>query len=319
MSINEDSAEVLAVYDAYHFPDCDVPYNAGRMKIFYPATVDMEGEQGPNRLGAPYPVVIFLVGGFIEMNRYQWLAERLVRDAKVVCVCCDAMVSLEDFAVLMPLCRKDPINSTAKALETALAKLHDHNENSKLAGMMDLNRIVLGGHSTGGGLALEYAVSEKGTEIAAVFCYGAHHAQFGDGNQEIFPRNVISMPTLLLVGNRDGVIERFSSRYGVKWTSAAEPVRRTFAECLKSDGSGIYIEFDDFNHFALVDPVDQTMGSVVSDHAMTVSKQAAIEELGHVITLFVQQHGHGDETAAKKLRDHLQTENAMIKQFEIRP
>ena len=319
MVTEENSAGVLAVFEVCHFPDSDAPYNSGRLKIFYPTTVDSEGAQELDSGGAPYPVVIFLVGKFVEMNRYQWLAERLVSDAKVMCVCCDAMLLRNGSSLLAPSCLEDSVSSSKKTLETVIAKLHDHNENGELAGMMNLNRILLGGHSSGGRVALEHVVSEERTEIAAVFSYGSHYAQSGDGSQEIFPREVISRPALLMVGNCDGVIESFSFVYGINWASGAEPVRRTFEECLKSNGTGVYIEFDGFNHFVMTDPVDQTTRSTAVDHAMTVSKHAATEELGHVITLFVQEHGHCDEEAAKTLRDHLQSDNALIKQFKIRP
>ena len=64
---------------------------------------------------------------------------------------------------------------TASALPAVLKELECINSEGMLAGMLDLEKIILGGHSAGGRVAIESASPHFFPQVVAAFGYGVHN------------------------------------------------------------------------------------------------------------------------------------------------
>ena len=133
-----------------------------------------------------------------------------------------------------------------------------------LAGLLDLDRIVLGGHSAGGTVAILNARPDWFPGVCAAFSYGAHAGAataLGYAPDTLFdlPSQV---PLLLLGGTRDGCIAHSAGRYGQdREGSATARVELTFDRGLTSDRGDCYLAIiDGANHFSLAWPQDDTTG-----------------------------------------------------------
>lgn len=104
---------------------------------------------------------------------------------------------------------------TASALPALLAKLEQLQSEGILAGMLDLQRIILGGHSAGGRIAIENANPQFFPQVVASFAYGAHTMAgviMGYEAGTVLPLSS-SLPMLLIGGTCDGVIANNSHRH----------------------------------------------------------------------------------------------------------
>lgn len=115
------------------------------------------------------------------------------------------------------------------------------NRTGLLSGLLDLERVVLAGHSGGGTVALENA-NPAWFPVVATFTYAAHtmaSVMLGHG-----PSTVLAMPgaipTLMVAGELDGVMAASSDRYRAVADAPHDPVARTFDEAFaggRGDGS----------------------------------------------------------------------------------
>lgn len=107
---------------------------------------------------------------------------------------------------------------TATAMPAILNVLQELHHEGVLAGLLDLQHIVIGGHSAGGRAAIESASAQFFPQVAGAFGYGVHTAavtQLGYEPGTILPLPD-NLPLLLMGGTQDGVIARSSFRYGVE-------------------------------------------------------------------------------------------------------
>ena len=164
--------------------------------------------------------------------------------------------------------------------------------------MLDLSRVVVGGHSAGGTAALHSSDPGWVPGLRAVFAYGAHTmtaTALGHGEATVvaIPAKV---PVMLLTGSEDGVIAASRDRYrrdhetrdshrenddhGARDGHGAhdghrdsdghathddheahDPVGRTFEEAVgRRRGDSWLVELAGAGHFAVCDPVDTTSG-----------------------------------------------------------
>lgn len=158
------------------------------LKVFYPSR--QSGSQLEQNLGvvpaderyAPFPMVILFNGINCGPELYQWLAVVAERGLVVVTFTWVAenlsgMITLTSGVDIARL-RSGAYGRgpTASALPTLLGELERLQTTGILAGLLDLNRIVLGGHSAGGRVAIKSADLRYYGAIAASFAYGAHTA-----------------------------------------------------------------------------------------------------------------------------------------------
>lgn len=159
------------------------------------------------------PCVMLLSGADCPHESYMWLASRLAEAGCAValssCVVpfgpgtcilstpfdLSALGSLESY-------QRNPARAGLEALRAALASF----ETPRL----DLSRLAVGGHSSGGRTALDVAAFDNDLGARAVFSYGASLVNSGMGSfaprGSVLPCDAKAPPPLLLLGgSEDGV------------------------------------------------------------------------------------------------------------------
>ena len=253
--------------------------------------------QVPAAAGAPWPLVVMMPGINVAPDSYRWLAHRLVPEG--VCVATYAAIGSlgpagRGITPGLDLDALSPANVGTRPVATALGPLLDRlaglsaADGAPPAGMIDLDRVVVGGHSAGGTVALHSSDGSWAPGVRAVFAYGAHTmvaTALGHGEAAVaaIPAKV---PVLLLGGDRDGVISASRDRYR-RDDGAHDPVRRTFDEAIgHRRGDSWLVVLAGAGHFAMCDPVDTTSGRAFLEPDPDTGP-AVRELIGDLIAKFV--------------------------------
>ena len=285
----------------------------------------------------PWPVVIIMPGINIAPDCYRWLARRLVADG--LCAVTYAAVGELgpagrgitpglDLAALAPGVAGTRCSATA--VGPLLAGLGDlRGGDDPVAGRLDLDRVVVGGHSAGGTVALHNSTPAWIPGLRAVFAYGAHtmtSAALGHGEAAVLPVPA-QVPVLLLAGADDRVIAASRDRYRPDGGSprsgtpegdattpdpdhaepaAHDPVGRTFTEAVSRDQQDSWlIELAGAGHFAICDPVDTTSGRSFLEPDTEHADPAGRVLLGDLIADFIGQAlGRSDNVTFERHREH---------------
>ncbi|TBR58874.1 dienelactone hydrolase [Westiellopsis prolifica IICB1] len=308
------------------------PYDTIYLKILYPA--QMSGSHTENNLGivpvdrqkAPFPVVIFFNGFNCEAHIYQWLAMKLVERGLVVVTFNWIAENLPGVVSITPgvdiTTWKPEIYGTvptSSTLSTLLAKLEQLQAEGILAGMLDLERVILGGHSAGGRVAIENANPGFFPQVAASFAYAAH--SMGGTMMGYEPGTILplpdSLPMLLIGGTHDGVIANSSDRYGITSGDATTAVMRTFQEAITGGRNDNYLVFlEGANHFIITDPFDSTTGRAFLDFPTTESPAALRLLMADIIGLFIDAHVRHQTEAFHELNRLLNNSNNLIQSWQ---
>lgn len=323
---------VRALFQAAKVEGASSPYDTLHIKVFYPARRsgdDLEQNMGvvpADTQGAPFKVVIFLNGINCGPEIYQWLAVDLVKRGLVVVTFAWVAENIPGMVALSPgvdLARLVPqaygSGPTASALPTLLGVLDQLQAQGVLAGLLDLQHIVLGGHSAGGRAAVESASSDFFPQVAGAFAYGAHTAaitQMGYAPGTILPLPD-TLPLLLMAGSCDGVIAQSSHRYGVTWDTPTTPVERTFHEGLQGGrGDSYLVLLSGANHFSIAHPFDATTGRPFLDFAETQPGEQLRELIADAIGLFIETQVNHRPGASDRL--HRLASHRLVANFECR-
>ena len=299
----------------------DAQGDAALATLYYPGDdqrleeARLTGQVPAADTNAPWPVVVIMPGINVAPDCYRWLAQRLVTDGLCV-VTYAAIGSLGpaghgitpgiDLAALAP----DTIGTRSSAtalgpLLCGLAELAD--DDSPVAGLVDLARVVVGGHSAGGTVALHNSDPRWVPGLQAVFCYAAHTmvaTSLGHGEAAVVavPGEV---PVMMLSGADDGVIAASRDRYRGEegWH---DPVRRTFEEAIdRRQGDSWLVELADAGHFAIGWPVDTTSGRSFLDPDPTNTDPLIRELLSDLISAFIAASlGRPPATSLERLVEH---------------
>jgi len=196
--------------------------------------------------------------------------------------------------------------ATASALPALLQELENLQTESLLSGLLDLQRVVLGGHSAGGRVAIESASQNFFPHLAGAFAYAAHTA--GGVNNGYEPGTILalpdSLPLLLLGGTQDGVIANSSHRYGIDWETATTPILRTFQEGISGGrGDSYLVCLEGANHFSITHPLDSTTGRTFLDFPATQPEPEIRSLIAKIIGLFIQGHIVQGETSLEKRQE----------------
>ncbi|MBN8656861.1 MAG: hypothetical protein J0M11_14080 [Anaerolineae bacterium] len=293
---------IRALFHATTLPNANAPYNVLHLKVYYPAAPTnsdaerMSGVIPADKTSAPMTVVIFFNGINVGIESYHWLAVKLA-EANIVTVMythvaetLPGMIGLTP-AIDLSKVKPDTYGSgaTCPAVQPILDSLKQLNDDEKSAlyQSMDLNHIILGGHSAGGTVALQNA--QFFAQVKAVFAYAGHtmaSTMLGFAPNTIL--NVGSKSVMLLRGDRDGVIAASRVRYGAEGQSQ-DPVEKTFDEaCQPSAGEEAYdVLLQGANHFAIAHPLDETTGRFFLDMEMTRPAEEVREQIVGLVLAFI--------------------------------
>lgn len=323
---------VRAFFHAGKVEDASSPYDTIHMKVFYPAQMsgsDLEQNMGIVRANsqlAPFKVVIFFNGINCGCELYQWLAVKLAQRGLVAVTFSWIAENIPGMVSLTPgvdlknwapnIYGKAP---TASALPTLLTELERLQSQGVLAGLLDLQNIILGGHSAGGRVAIESASPQFFEQVVAAFAYGAHTAVGSQMGYE--PGSILSLPDclplMLIAGTRDGVIANSSHRYGVTWEHPTTPVERTFHEAIAGGRNDSYLLLlQGANHFSIAYPFDSTTGRPFLDFSATQPEEQLRDLIAQAIGLFIDAHVCEQATAVDALNKLLASKNSLIASFE---
>ncbi|MFC9971087.1 alpha/beta hydrolase family protein [Spirillospora sp. NPDC127200] len=278
------------------------PFDTAHLKVYYPARPEgtdaerLTGVFPPDPDGAPYPVALFCSGVNVGQDSYRAFATDLAARGYVV-VTFDRVGELFGgrFGITpgVDLEAAGPgaygTRPTCPAIGAVLESLHGI---ALLKGLLDLDRVALGGHSAGGTVVLQSARFFPG--VRACFAYGTHTmvaTMLGWPAGTVLPAQA-DCPVLLGVGTRDGVIMGSSDRYGTG--PGADPVTRTFREGL-SGPDDLLAVLPGANHFALADPVDPTAARAFLDLAAEGDPAAARRAFTGLVDGFLRAHLRGED------------------------
>ena len=122
---------------------------------------------------APYPVVVFVQGGNVARDQYEWISARLASWGFVV--------AMPQYPADLAFFGKSRTSDTVDALEAL-------NQAGFFAGDLDLARLAVGGHSLGGVVA-DRAI-DKDPRFSALFMFGSFP---GDNDGADFQGAVLSI------------------------------------------------------------------------------------------------------------------------------
>ncbi len=258
-----------------------------QLKVYYPAVYTGTPEQKNTGLlpAAPSdtarPVAILMPGINVAAESYGWIARGLAEAGFVAITygwIAEEMPGLPaltpglDIAALAPdRYGKSP---SATALQALLDDLHRMNSSGPLSNQLDPGRVLLGGHSAGGSVALLNANPEWFSGLQAVFAYGSHSkASTMLGYPPDTYLNLPSaIPTLILGGSEDGVIAASAFRYGQGDAppDPVTPLMQTFSQALsRRQGDSHLALVRGANHFSFCDPADPATGRPFLDWPTT--------------------------------------------------
>jgi dienelactone hydrolase len=313
------------------------PYNSLTLKLYYPAKA--QGSEAERNTGvipadaaqAPFPVVIFLPGINVGPEAYHWLAVALAEKGLVVVTYSWIAEEMPGYISLTPgvdLTAVTPTTYASKptcpALQPIFDELHTTHyalRTTPLAGLLDLNTIILGGHSAGGTMALQNANPTWFPQIKGAFSYAGHTMAstfLGYAPGTILPISD-QLPLLILGGTADGVIEASAHRYELANASATLPLERTFDEAIQRGSEDKFLVIlDGANHFSCVYPVDETAGRPFLDHPTSQPDDLLRAELISLIHFFIAGHIRRQPQARIALKQQLNSGNPLIAKSKIK-
>ncbi|MEV4414057.1 dienelactone hydrolase family protein [Catellatospora sp. NPDC049609] len=304
---------IRSVWWATTVPGHEPPFDTAHLRVYYPAAPDgsdrerLSGVMAAETSGAPYPVAVIVSGVNVGQEAYRWLACALA-ERGIVAVTYDWVGTLFGGlhgitpGVDLDAARPDgygkrPTTPSLRPVLDALAAM-----TGPLAGLLDLDRVALIGHSAGGTVALQSARFVP--EVKAVATYGAHTmvaTMLGWPAGTVLPAQA-DCPVLLVAGTNDGVINGSADRYGEDAATRRDPITRTFDEALPDrDGANLLVRLAGANHFAIVHPVDHTAARAFLDQPAEGDPDAHRALLADLLGVFCQAHLSGAAAAYPEL------------------
>jgi dienelactone hydrolase len=312
---------VRSIWESTRVEGAVAPYDTAHLRVYYPAVntdtleVRMSGIMDADTAAAPYPVVVFLSGVNIGQDVYRWLMVRLV-EAGFVAVTFDYVSEqMPGFYGTSPgldlgAIRPDTWGTRPPsiAVQPVLDKLAALNAEGVLRGLLDLDRVVLAGHSGGGTAALQTARTEYFPQLKACFAYAAHTVP---ADVLGFPEGTVleaapGLPVLIMSGTEDGIMAASAVRYHEDERTRVDPIERTFTDGVQGGRDDAwYVEWEGANHFGAGYPSDPTSARGFLDREPTTDPQETRDALASVVVSFCRTYLTDDPIAIEAM-DKLQ-------------
>lgn len=312
-----ETAIVRALFTATRVDGLPSPYDVIQVKVHYPArpsgddTERLTGAVPPDATDAPWPVVVLIHGVNVGPEGYRWLVEKIVPHgfAVVTYTMVGELYPPGTFGLTpgidLDAVRPDAYGTrpTCTALQPILARLAELNVEGALAGLLDLDRVALGGHSAGATMALQNARRSYLPGIAGAFGYAGHTlASKNLGWPSEDPLAVDGdVPVLIMGGTRDGIIARSADRYGLEGHTR-DPIVRTFEDAVPAGAGHAYLAIvEGANHQTFVHPHDATVARGFLDLEPTVDEVQARSLIAELTIAFLRAHVRGSADARADL------------------
>ncbi|HEX2622793.1 MAG TPA: hypothetical protein VHL11_21690, partial [Phototrophicaceae bacterium] len=190
------------------------------------------------------------------------------------------------------------VSSSLPAVLTALRAL---NAEPPLKDTLDLNRLILAGHSAGGVMALMNAHRHllPGV-VAAISFFGnplATTSLAGDAfTKGELPRLADNLPLLIIGGTDDGVSQHHNQIYGRPDCTSTDITLATLHEGIdvqnqpsnRLDRYAVVIE--GASHYSIADPLDTTIGRTYLDNVPTLDRAECRRLLTELTARFISEH-----------------------------
>ena len=252
-----------------------------------------------NKTNAPFPVVIFFSGVNVDAGSYHDLAVEMAAKG-LVFITFDWVTNAlpGNHTGLTPsvdLKNMTPENitkfPTCLAVQSILNELENINKDSLLQGLLDLDKIIFGGHSAGGSIALLNANPDFFPQVIGAFAYGAHTqgaTMLGFAPETFIPLSP-KTPFLITGGTDDGVISSSIARYGKTNSDCVEPILKTFEQNLDESICKRFLAiFNGANHFLAVSPLDETSGRSYLDKKASPNVESNRQALFTLVYGFIE-------------------------------
>ena len=308
---------VRVVHGAVAVDSLTSPHHVVHYRIFHPARRShddaerMTGQVPPDPHDAPWPVLIFLPGINIGPEGYRWLGIRCAEAgiaAMTMALVGETLPGVVGISPGLDLTAVQPdtygTRPSGLAIGPLLAALHAEQSGGRLAGLLDLDRVALGGHSGGGSVALQNASPVWFPGISACVTFASH--TMASTMLGFDPGSVLAVggdvPTMVLAGELDGVMAKSADRYAPTAGAVHDPVRRTFDEAVPGGrGDCRYGVVAGAPHTAAIWPQDDTTARGFLDPEPGRPPEDIRDDIGELIVEFLRATLRDDPTAWVRL------------------
>ena len=303
---------VRAVWNAARVPGADDPYATVHFRVAYPAAPPRGGLDpvlgiiGPDPRRLPLRVVVIQPNFNCGPELYAWLA-RVLALAGFAAVTYTWVSLLPgdrpglgtgvDLTAVTPqtLGTRSP-HLLLPCLLDALARTPD------LAGALDLDHVVIGGHSAGGSLALLAASRAWHPQVRGAFSYAGHtRAQLPQGfGEDAYLRLAADVPLLLLGGTADGVVTAVAEQQTGR-TGDRHPMHETHRRSVPRGVDSWLALLDGANHYAFAEGYDGSSGRGYLETEGTMAAADARALIADLVVDFCRYCLHDDAVARARL------------------
>lgn len=321
-----------AFYDAVKVNEAQAPYDTIHLKIYYRGSLDDSMEQinmgvvPADADATPWPIVILMPGTNVPVESYSWLAKHLAENGIVAVLYSWIKEDMPGFICQSPGIELKNLTPntygtapTASALPALYSALERANRSGVLQNRLDLNSVIIGGHSAGGSAALLNNNPAWFPWLKGCFTYAAHAAA---SNQLGFPDDSMlsicpDLPYLLMAGSRDGVIAASSFRYGDANTEDnTDRIKRTFKESIAREQNDThFVKIRGANHFSFTHPSDSATGRQFLDWAIEGSDDDIRACMATLITAFIKGQILGDKLETEIFSTTIKSDPLIVEHY----
>jgi dienelactone hydrolase len=320
---------IRSFLDAIRIESAAAPFDTIQCRVFYPAQFgDTEGERAtgviPADADAPMPVVIFMQGVNIPAFTVHWLMTELASHGFVVVLPEWMAQNLPGRTSFSPGIDLSALKSeslgtrpSSLLLPSVVCQLQKWNEHGVLKNKIDASRMIFGGHSAGGSMALLNAKRDWFPNVVGAFSYCTNLlATFALGDH---PKGKLlplpsDTPTLMIGATEDGIAAHHNAEFGNANESGEQIIARTFDECVtRARGDSHLLIVEGANHHSICNPIDDTLGRTFLDSPETAEPSSIRRILSECVALFIRQASQNETNHFSNALKSLKVDHTLVK------